>query len=155
MTNIVIQLFENIKVLVFKKDNITFYYNGFNELLNLMEMAIALDKDDNCVFTYVVDHETEETNKLKYHEGINAEYSDEGHYHFERKDKGKISVKDVVQLLDYLIEYNLLNNRDKSMVIKMYRDKKSTQRKLSVFSHVSEKDSVSSYVERDLSYNPM
>lgn len=41
------------------------------------------------------------------------------------------------------------------MVIKMYRDKKSTQRKLSVFSHVSEKDSVSSYVERDLSYNPM
>ncbi|WP_454783050.1 hypothetical protein [Legionella sp. WA2022007384] len=141
--NIVIQLFKNIKCIVFKKDNITIYYNGFNELLNLMELVIELDKDEHSVFTYVVDHDTEETNKLKYHEGINPDYSDEGHYHFERKDKGKISIKDVIRLLDYLVHYNLLNDTDKFTVIKRYCEEKEAQRKPSIFSHISDKDSVS------------
>ncbi|QMT61384.1 hypothetical protein [Legionella sp. PC997] len=144
MTNIVIELFESIKYLVFKKNNITLYYNGFNDLLNLMEMALALDKDEHCIFTYVVDHGTEETNKLKYHEGINATYSDEGHYHFERKDKGKITVKDIIQLLDYLVKYNLLNEREKSEVIIRFCDQKQAQRKLSIFSHIRDEESVSS-----------
>ncbi|WP_454786149.1 hypothetical protein [Legionella sp. WA2024007413] len=153
MTNIVIELFESIKYLVFKKNNITLYYNGFNDLLNLMEMALALDKDEHCIFTYVVDHDTEETNKLKYHEGINATYSDEGHYHFERKDKGKITVKDIIQLLDYLVKYNLLNEREKSEVIIRFCDKKQAQRKLRIFSHICNEEPVSNNIGKPMT-NP-
>ncbi|WP_131782156.1 hypothetical protein [Legionella gresilensis] len=75
----------SIRHIIIKESNITVYYNGFDELLIMMDVADEFEKHDPAsTLTYVIEHVTEGW-KI-YHAGIDANYSNDWHYHFRRKD---------------------------------------------------------------------
>ncbi|MGQ3889271.1 hypothetical protein ACQUW5_09595 [Legionella sp. CNM-1927-20] len=110
----------SIRYIIIKESNVTVYYKGFDELLIMMDVADELEKNSRSSLTYVIDHTTEE--RAIYHEGIDKDYSDDGHYHFRRKDKLVLTLNDIQLLLDILHDYLLLTKEQHRSLLKQIQE---------------------------------
>ncbi|WP_115329803.1 hypothetical protein [Legionella busanensis] len=94
----------------------TVYFKGFDELLIMMDVADEFEKyDPASTLTYVIEHVTESWET--YHTGIDANYSNDGHYHFRRKDELPLSFADIQLLLDTLYKYSLLTSQQHNSLL--------------------------------------
>ena len=112
----------DLKHLVLKEDSITIYYKGFDELLRIMDMSENIHQNLEHPFTFVLDHESKETEKAHYHDEIDENFTDEGHYHFEKKDKSPISEKDLISLFNSLKQYSLITQSERKSLQAFFSD---------------------------------
>lgn len=110
----------SLKHLIIKDDSITIYYAGFDELMQIMNMAEDIHQDADHPFTFVLDHNTEGEEKIRFHEGIDEKYTDEGHYHFEKKKKGIITKENFQYLVNSLLKYQLITETEKNSLISFF-----------------------------------
>lgn len=123
MKNIIINFepVNAIKRIIIKPDNLTLYFSSYDELLTLMDITLKMEKDSNNPFTYVINHYPDENPKEHYHDDIDPTYTDEGHYHFEKKSKTKFTENDLKSFFQYLFENNLLTDVEINCALVTYR----------------------------------
>ncbi|RAP37077.1 hypothetical protein B1207_06560 [Legionella quinlivanii] len=102
---------DTINHIVIQPDNISLYFKSFDQLLVIMDLADNIHNDDTHPLTYVLDHDSE-SDKIHYHQGIDSSYSDDAHYHFERKDNKPLSYRDIKLFLNTLKQFDLIEMND-------------------------------------------
>lgn len=101
-----------LKHLIIKQNNLTIYYKGFDELIALMTLSDEIDMGPVSTLTYVTDHMTSDSPKELYHQDIDPSYSEDGHYHFERKDKQPFTESDLLYFTENLLSSKLITSTE-------------------------------------------
>ncbi|MDI9819133.1 MULTISPECIES: hypothetical protein [unclassified Legionella] len=110
-----------IKHLVIQSNNLTLYFKDYDTLLIVMDFASEIGNDENNPFTYVMSHSDKDTEKELYHQGIDPLYSDEGHYHFEKKDRKPLSEEKISFFFNLLLKSSLLEEKEVTFAMKEYK----------------------------------
>ena len=95
MKNIVINFPPDspLRHIIFKEKNMTVYFSNYDSFLDIVEMSDEL---------------------------VDPNYNDEGHFHFEIKDKSACAINDIQTLLSYLTKYKLISKDDEDVIINHY-----------------------------------
>jgi hypothetical protein len=110
-----------IKCLIIKENNCTVYYNNFDSLLKFMEFSTSINEELSCPFTYEMEHLSESSAKNLYHNDIDPSYTDEGHYHFQRKDNQLFTSKDIEDLFSLFEEHGLMTLTEAELATAAYK----------------------------------
>ena len=115
-----------VKYIIFKEDNITIYFKDFDVLLQIMDFSDEIHRNKTIPFTYTVTHDSDSTNKSRYHDGIDAAYTDEGHYHFEREDANPLTREDNRLFIQLLKENDMINQEEAFLALNTIDNKVNT-----------------------------